>query len=216
MWYRKLTILDFETPFGRNRFGGRRNRAGTGQEPGRNRAGAAQEPLRPGRNRLAGTVRPGRNRLAARQEPFGREAGTARPSGRNRAGAGQEPHGRTTPIRNLKTLAFAAISIFWHAFCSAEKRLTTRSRTCRGRAPETSSDHRTRKIAPLLCGRFLYLTLHTCGEMLPARMTLMFGRSSFSSSGVKLSSFSSVCLSHTSRNFLCNISLPLIANYDRY
>ena len=155
MWYRKLTILDFETPFGRNRFGGRRNRAGTGQEPGRNRAGAAQEPLRPGRNRLAGTVRPGRNRLAARQEPFGREAGTARPSGRNRAGAGQEPHGRTTPIQNLKTPAFAAISIFWHAFCSAEKRLTTRSRTCRGRAPETSSDHRTRKIAPLLCGRFL-------------------------------------------------------------
>jgi hypothetical protein len=152
MWYRKLTILDFETPFGRNRFGGRRNRAGTGQEPRRNRFGRAgtawQEPS--GR---AGTVWPrGRNRSAARQEPFGRWAVPA-------AGAGQEPHGRTTPIQNLKTLAFAAISIFWHAFCSAEKRLTTRSRTCRGRAQETSSDHRTRKIAPLLCGRFLTLSL---------------------------------------------------------
>jgi len=116
----------------------------------------------------AGTVWPrGRNRSAAvRNRRFGLEAELARllpgsgqePPGRwavPAAGAGQEPHGRTTPIHNLKTLAFAAISIFWHAFCSAEKRLTTRSRTCRGRAPETSSDHRNRKIAPLLCGRFL-------------------------------------------------------------
>ena len=48
-----------------------------------------------------------------------------------------------------------AISIFLHVFCRAEKRLTTRTRTCRGRAPETSPDQHTRQIAPLLCGRFL-------------------------------------------------------------
>ena len=48
-------------------------------------------------------------RLLRRNRPT--EAVPARPSGRNRAGTGQEPHGRTTPIRNLKTLAFAAISI---------------------------------------------------------------------------------------------------------
>jgi len=34
----------------------------------------------------------------------------------------------------------------------------TRTRTCRGRAPATSPDHRTRQIAPLLCGRFLGTT----------------------------------------------------------
>jgi len=126
-------------------------RAGTGQEPGRNRAGTGQEP---GRNR-AGT---------------GRRAGTGQEPGRNRAGAGQQPHGRTTPIRNLKTLAFAAISIFLPVVCSAEKRLTTRTRTCRGRAPEAAPDHHTRQIAPLLCGRFLkrpwlppfFLIIATC------------------------------------------------------
>ena len=83
MWYGKLTILDFETPFGRNRL-------------------ARQEPS--GR---AGTVWPrGRNRSAARQEPFGLEAvagaapagvraGTARPlggsCGRSRAGTARAP-----------------------------------------------------------------------------------------------------------------------------
>ena len=112
------------------------------------------------------------------QHPFGLEAvaapplhavAGAAPAGVRPAAArplsgccGRSPaataHGRTTPIQNLrKTLAFAAIciSMFLHSFCSAEKRLTTRTRTCRGRAPETSTYHRTRKVAPLLCGRFL-------------------------------------------------------------
>ena len=53
------------------------------------------------------------------------------------------PRGRTTPTHNWKTLAFAAISIFLHVFCSAEKRLTIRARTYRGRAPEAAPDHRT-------------------------------------------------------------------------
>ena len=53
------------------------------------------------------------------------------------------PRGRTTPTHNWKTLAFAAISIFLHVFCSAEKRLTIRTRTYRGRAPEAAPDHRT-------------------------------------------------------------------------
>ena len=119
-----------------------RNRAGTGQEPGRNRAGTG---------RRAGTGQePGRSRAGTGQEPA-----AGQEPGRNRAGTGQQPHGRTTPIRNLKTLAFAAISIFLPVVCSAEKRLTTRTRTCRGRAPKAAPDHRTRKIAPLLCGRFL-------------------------------------------------------------
>ena len=58
--------------------------------------------------------------------------------------------------RNLKTPAYAAILIFCDDLYSPEKRLTVPIRTCRGRAPETSPDHRTRQIAPLLCGRFLY------------------------------------------------------------
>ena len=110
------------------------------QEPPDREADPASCRARPsGRNR-AGTGLAGTGQLqpAAGQEP-----------GRNRAGAGQQPHGRTTPTHNWKTLAFAAISIFLHVFCSAEKRLTTRTRTCRGRAPETSPDHRTRQIAPL-------------------------------------------------------------------
>ena len=100
------------------------------EELGRNRAGAGQEP--------AAGQEPGRSRAGAGQEPA-----AGQEPGRNRAGAGQQPHGRTTPIRNLKTLAFAAISIFLPVFCSAEKRLTTRTRTCRGRAPEAAPDHRT-------------------------------------------------------------------------
>ena len=63
------------------------------------------------------------------QEPGRNRAGTGQEPGRSRAGAGQQPHGRTTPIRNLKTLTFVAISIFLPVFCSAEKRLTTRART---------------------------------------------------------------------------------------
>ena len=74
---------------GRNRFGGRRNRAGTAQEPfrrsqepGGNRAGTAwQEP-----SGQAGTA-------SAGQEPSGR-AGTVWPRGRNRSDARQEPPGR--------------------------------------------------------------------------------------------------------------------------
>jgi hypothetical protein len=136
------------------------NQAGTGQEPGRNRAGS-QEPgrNRAGTGRWAGTGQePGRNRAGTGQEP-GTAAGQE--PGSNRAGAGQQPHGRTTPIRNLKTLAFAAISIFLPVFCSAEKRLTTRTRTCRGRAPEAAPDHRTRQIAPLLCAGASYHARHT-------------------------------------------------------
>ena len=82
--------------------------AGTGQEPGKNRAGTGQEP-------------------AAGQDP-----------GRNRAGAGQQPHGRTTPTQNWKTLALPPFQYFLHVSCSAEKWLTSRTRTCRGRSPYTS------------------------------------------------------------------------------
>ena len=42
------------------------------------------------------------------------------------------------------------VLIFCGDLCSPEKRLTVPIRTCRGRAPETSPDHRTRQIAPLL------------------------------------------------------------------
>ena len=71
------------------------------------------------------------------------------------AAAGQHPLDRTTPKHNLKTPAYAAILIFCDDLYSPEKRLTVPICTCRGRAPETSPDHRTRQIAPLLCGRFL-------------------------------------------------------------
>jgi len=51
------------------------------------------------------------------------------------------------PLRHIigkrSHLGFAAISIFLHVFCSAEKRLTIRTRTYRGRAPEAAPDHRT-------------------------------------------------------------------------
>ena len=71
------------------------------------------------------------------------------------AASGRLPPDRTTPKQNLKTLAYAAILIFFDDLYSPEKRLTVPIRTCRGRAPETSPDHRTRQSAPLLCGRFL-------------------------------------------------------------
>jgi hypothetical protein len=149
----------------------------TGQEPFGEAGRVWKEPFGE-RNRLARQEPYGR--IAGTLEPFG-EAGTVRPRdsccpasrrllSRRHAVAGAPPagvrpaaarplsgccgrspaataHGRTTPIQNLrKTLAFAAIciSMFLHSFCSAEKRLTTRTRTCRGRAPETSPDHRTR------------------------------------------------------------------------
>jgi hypothetical protein len=141
------------------------------QEPpsrGRSWAGAALSRCK-SRAAAAHSIRSASRRLLPRLEavaapplhavagaaPAGVRPAAARPLKVAAAGAGQQPHGRTTPIQNLKTPAFAAISIFWHAFCSAEKWLTTRTRTCRGRAPETSTYHRTRKVAPLLCGRFL-------------------------------------------------------------
>ena len=112
------------------------------QEPPDREADPASCRARPsGRNR-AGTGLAGTGQLqpAAGQEP-----------GRNRAGAGQQPHGHTTPTQNWTTLVFAAIFQYFSCtfFASAEERLTTWTRTCRGRAPETSPDHRTRQIAPL-------------------------------------------------------------------
>ena len=77
------------------------------------------------------------------------------------AASGQHPLDRTTPKQNLKTLAYAAILIFPDDLYSPEKRLTVPIRTCRGRAPETSPDHRTRQSAPLLCGRFLPISKTT-------------------------------------------------------
>ena len=53
---------------------------------------------------------------------------------------------RILPIGKAKTLAFlppTAILIFLHALCSAQKPMTTRTRTCRGRASELAPDHRT-------------------------------------------------------------------------
>ena len=98
----------------------------------------------PAARRLLGRLLPGSGRLLP-----GRWAAAA-------AAAGQHPLDRTTPKQNLKTPAYAAILIFCDDLYSPEKRLTVPIRTCRGRAPETSPDHRTRQIAPLMCGRFLY------------------------------------------------------------
>ena len=116
------------------------------QEPPDREADLASCRARPsGRNR-AGTGLAGTGQLqpAAGQEP-----------GRNRAGAGQEPgSNRTaTPLRHRigqrsYLPPFFSISVA-HFFASAEERLTTWTRMCRGRAPETSPDHRTRQIAPL-------------------------------------------------------------------
>ena len=53
------------------------------------------------------------------------------------AASGRLPPDRTTPKQNLKTLAYAAILIFFDDLYSPEKRLTVPIRTCRGRAPET-------------------------------------------------------------------------------
>ena len=103
------TEADPARPSGRYRAGTGRW-AGTGQEPG-------SEPRR---------SRAGTGRWAA-SEP-----------GRNRAGAGQQPHGRTTPTQNWKTLALPPFQYFLHVSCSAEKWLTSRTRTCRGRSPYTS------------------------------------------------------------------------------
>jgi hypothetical protein len=91
-------------------------RAGTGRW-----AGTGQEPGSEPRRSRAGT---------------GRWAGSE--PGRNRAGAGQQPHGRTTPTQNWETLALPPFQYCLHVFCSAEKRLTSRTRTCRGRSPYTS------------------------------------------------------------------------------
>ena len=99
----------------------------------------------PAAGRLLGRLLPGSGR-----QPPGRWAAAA-------AAAGQHPLDRTTPKQNLKTPAYAAILIFCDDLYSPEKRLTVPICTCRGRAPETSPDHRTRQIAPLLCGRFLRL-----------------------------------------------------------
>ena len=99
---------------------------------------------------------------AARRLPLRLPPGSGRqPPGRSAAAAaaaGQHPLDRTTPKQNLKTPAYAAILIFCDDLYSPEKRLTVLIRTCRGRAPETSPYHRTRQIAPLLCGRFLVLS----------------------------------------------------------
>ena len=92
----------------------------------------------PAARRLLGRLLPGSGRLLP-----GRWAAAA-------AAAGQHPLDRTTPKQNLKTPAYAAILIFCDDLYSPEKRLTVPIRTCRGRAPETSPDHRTRQIAPLL------------------------------------------------------------------
>ena len=97
----------------------------------------------PAAGRLLGRLLPGSGR-----QPPGRWAAAA-------AAAGQHPLDRTTPKQSLKTPAYAAILIFCDDLYSPEKRLTVPIRTCRGRAPETSPDHRTRQIAPLLCGCFL-------------------------------------------------------------
>ena len=109
----------------------------------------------PAARRLLGRLLPGSGRMLP-----GRWAAAA-------AAAGQHPLDRTTPKQNLKTLAYAVILIFCDDLYSPEKRLTVPIRTCRGRAPETSPDHRTRQIAPLLCGCFLraspirFYRLHT-------------------------------------------------------
>ena len=113
--------------------------------PGR-QADAARPPSGccPAARRLLGRLLPGSGRMLP-----GRWAAAA-------AASGQHPLDRTTPKQNLKTLAYAAILIFCDDLYSPEKRLTVPIRTCRGRAPETSPDHRTRQSAPLLCGRFLW------------------------------------------------------------
>jgi len=72
--------------------------------------------------------------------------------GRSRAATARPHHSDTKPQNARICRNFNMFAPFW---CSAEKWLTTRTRTCRGRAPETSTYHRTRKVAPLLCGRFL-------------------------------------------------------------
>ena len=72
--------------------------------------------------------------------------------GRSRAATARPHHSDTKPQSARICRNFNMFAPFW---CSAEKWLTTRTRTCRGRAPETSTYHRTRKVAPLLCGRFL-------------------------------------------------------------
>jgi hypothetical protein len=129
-----------------------------GQEPRRNRAG----------NGRAGT--PGQERS------------------RNRAGAGQQPHGRTTaaPLRHIigKRSHLPQFQYFCNVFCSAEKRLTTQTRKCRGRAPETSLDHLNRQIAPTtatyLRGRFLASELyHLLLKVLNSVVVVSVGKRAF-------------------------------------
>ena len=116
--------------------------------------------------RNPGTVWRGRNRSASRQLLPRLEAvavppprGCWRASCRGPAGSRpaaerllrQEPssnrarphHSDTEPAENACICRHLHFNVS-APFCSAEKRLTTRTRTCRGRAPETSPDHRTR------------------------------------------------------------------------
>ena len=75
---------------------------------------------------------------------------------------------------NLQLLSlFSALLNRCDDLYSPEKRLTVLIRTCRGRAPETSPDHRTRQIAPLLCGRFLVQILKPLNVLKPVK-TLKF------------------------------------------
>jgi hypothetical protein len=128
--------------------------------------GERQEPY----GRIAGTLEPtvwrGRNRSASRQLLPRLEAvavppprGCWRASCRGPAGSRpaaerllrQEPssnrarphHSDTEPAENACICRHLHFNVS-APFCSAGKRLTTRTRTCRGRAPETSPDHRTR------------------------------------------------------------------------